>query len=167
MTAGVYALMIAANPNLTPSKLDNILFTTAVDLGTAGWDQYYGWGRVDAFAAVTKARQTGASDTQAPAVAITSPVSGTVQGLVPIDVAATDNVGVTRVELWVNGVMYASDSTSPFGFTWDTTTFANGGLHVAGRCLRRGRQPCQLFVDNVDWSRTAPAPSWVSSPALR
>ena len=126
ITAGVYALMISANPSLSPSMLDNALFTTAVDLGTSGWDQFYGWGRIDAFAAVTKARQTGVSDTQAPTVAITSPVSGTVQGLVPVDVAATDNVGVTRVELWVNGVMYASDATTPFGFTWDTTTYANG-----------------------------------------
>jgi len=48
ITAGVYALMIAANPSLTPSMLDDALFTTAADLGTTGWDQYYGWGRVDA-----------------------------------------------------------------------------------------------------------------------
>ena len=59
-------------------------------------------------------------------MAITSPVSGTVQGLVPVDVAATDNIGVTRVEMWVNGVLYASDATTPYAFTWDTTTFANG-----------------------------------------
>ncbi len=126
ITAGVYALMISANPSLSPSMLDDALFSTAVDVGTTGWDQYYGWGRIDAFAAVNKARQTGVSDTQAPSVAITSPVSGTVQGLVPVDVAAKDNVGVTRVELRVNGVLNASDSTVPYAFTWDTTTYANG-----------------------------------------
>jgi len=26
--------------------------TTAVDLGTAGWDNQYGWGRIDAWAAL-------------------------------------------------------------------------------------------------------------------
>ena len=130
ITAGVYALMVSANPSLTPSMLDNALFTTTVDKGVSGWDQYYGWGRIDAFAAVTKARATVVGDTRAPTVAITSPVSGTVQGLVAVDVTATDNIGVTRVELWVNGALYAGDVTSPFGFTWDTTTLANGAYSL-------------------------------------
>ena len=132
VAAGVYALLISANPNLTPSVLDDVLFSTARNMGTAGWDQYYGWGCIDAFAAVTKAKQLAASDTQVPATAIASPASGTVQGLVPVDVAATDNIAVTRVELWVNGALYAGDTSAPFGFTWDTTTFDNGtyALHA-------------------------------------
>ena len=127
LTAGVYALMLAANPKLAPATLDNILFSTAADLGAPGYDIYYGWGRVNAAAAVATAQQTTVGDTTAPTVSIGSPsAGGTVSGLVPVDVTATDNVGVTRVELWVNGALYASDIASPYGFSWDTTTLQDG-----------------------------------------
>jgi len=33
---------------------------------------------------------------------------------------------VTKVELRVNGATVATDTTSPFGFSWDSTTVANG-----------------------------------------
>lgn len=126
ITAGVYALMISANPNSTPANLDSALFNTALDKGTAGWDTYFGWGRVDAYAAVSKVKGSTPTDTQAPSVAITSPVSGAVQGLVPVNVSASDNVGVTRVELWVNGALYATDPSSPYAFSWDTGSLVSG-----------------------------------------
>jgi hypothetical protein len=37
------------NPSLTDSQIKSILYSTAKDLGSAGWDKYYGWGRVDAY----------------------------------------------------------------------------------------------------------------------
>lgn len=127
LTAGVYALMLAANPKLAPSTLDSILFKTAVDHGTSDYDIQYGWGRVDAAAAVSQARQTTVVDTTAPSVSIGSPTAGSkVGGLVPVSVSGTDNVGVTRVELWVNGALYASDIASPYAFSWDAATVADG-----------------------------------------
>ncbi|MGH6628798.1 MAG: S8 family serine peptidase, partial [Burkholderiales bacterium] len=110
VTAGVYALMISANSSLQPAKLDNILFTTALDLGTAGYDQEFGYGRVRADAAVASARGTTSSDFQAPTVTIDSPTGGTVSGLVPVDVTATDNVAVARVDLFANGSIVANDT---------------------------------------------------------
>lgn len=65
LTAGIYTLMIAVNPALTSDELDNILFTTALDLGAAGRDDRYGFGRVDANAAVLQAIN-GPIDTTAP-----------------------------------------------------------------------------------------------------
>jgi hypothetical protein len=127
VTAGVYALMIAANSTLTSAALDNILYTTATDRGTAGYDREYGNGRVDAYAAVAKARSTVATDTQAPSVAVSNPSGGSkVSGLVAVDVAAADNVGVTKVDLYVNGALFVSDTVTPFGFSWDTTSVADG-----------------------------------------
>jgi subtilisin family serine protease len=73
ITAGVYALLMAANKTLTPATLDSILFSTAKDLGPAGWDQSFGNGRVDAAAAVALAKSTVATDTQAPTVTISAP----------------------------------------------------------------------------------------------
>ncbi len=50
--AGVLMLIFSANPNLTPDQAQGILFSSAKDLGLSGWDKFYGWGRIDAGAAV-------------------------------------------------------------------------------------------------------------------
>ena len=127
VTAGVVALMMAANSSLSPATLEQILESTAQDLGAAGWDTSYGYGRVNAAAAVQTAMQTQNIDSQAPSVSITSPASSnTVAGVTAVNISASDNVGVTRVVLFANGQQVAEDATSPFGFSWDTTTQADG-----------------------------------------
>lgn len=50
--SAVIALIKAAHPTYTPIQVQNALFTTAKDLGRFGKDTSYGWGRVDAAAAV-------------------------------------------------------------------------------------------------------------------
>jgi hypothetical protein len=50
--AAIAALVIERNPTLSSDQYRSILFNTAVDLGPPGFDQTYGGGRVDAFAAV-------------------------------------------------------------------------------------------------------------------
>jgi hypothetical protein len=63
-------------------------------------------------------------------VAITTPLDGaTVSATAVVSVTATDDVGVARVDLYVDGVFFDSDSASPYSFAWDTTAFANGA-HV-------------------------------------
>lgn len=129
--AGVAAVMMSVNPSLGPNQIESLLFSTAVDLGAAGRDIYFGYGRVDAEAAVSAARAATAVDSQRPSVAIASPAGGTtVSGLVPIDVSASDNVGVTRVELRVNGALVSSDVAAPYQFSWDSTGAANGGVSL-------------------------------------
>ncbi len=54
--SAVAALVFSAGGGaLTSADVRSILETSAQDLGTIGWDEYYGWGVVDAFAAVNKA----------------------------------------------------------------------------------------------------------------
>lgn len=51
MVTGIVSLMLSKNPNLTYSSIYSILKASAIDtLGNrnAGWNQYYGWGRIDA-----------------------------------------------------------------------------------------------------------------------
>ncbi len=77
---------------------------TAVDLGDPGWDPAYGYGRLDALAAVQLAAGVETSDNVAPEVTIVSPDgSETVSETVAIVVEATDAFGVARVDLLVDG----------------------------------------------------------------
>lgn len=55
IAAGVAALVWSINPNLSADEVEDILYTTADDLGDAGWDQYFGWGLVNASAAAKAA----------------------------------------------------------------------------------------------------------------
>lgn len=50
--AGVAALLLAVNSSLTPYDVKNVLITTAEDLGSPGRDNTFGWGLVNASAAV-------------------------------------------------------------------------------------------------------------------
>ena len=128
LTAGVAALMMAAKPSLGSAEIEKLMFSTAVDIGAAGRDNYYGHGRVNAAAAVQAALNTTvAVDTQAPAVSISNPIAyASVTGVVPVNVSATDNVGVARVELKANGSTVSVDSAAPFAFSWNSASVPNG-----------------------------------------
>ena len=52
--AGVAALLLSKYPNLTPKEVAETLYNQAEDLGEKGWDQYYGWGVVNAYSAVSQ-----------------------------------------------------------------------------------------------------------------
>jgi serine protease AprX len=52
---GVVALILQANPNLSPSEVKQNLLNTAEDKGETGWDVDYGWGEVEAYKAVASA----------------------------------------------------------------------------------------------------------------
>ena len=61
-------------------------------------------------------------DTQAPTVSATE--TGT-SGTITFNATATDNVGVAKVEFYVDGVLKGTDTTSPYSMTLDSTTLTN------------------------------------------
>lgn len=65
----------------------------------------------------------GGGDTAAP-TASASESGGS--GVITLNATASDNVGVTRVEFYVDGALEATDSGSPYSATLDSTTLANG-----------------------------------------
>jgi hypothetical protein len=118
--------MMSAAPSLSNLQIEKILFQTAVDLGDMGWDQYYGWGRVDAGKAVLTAYSASPIVIPTPvSVSIVSPQEGaTVSGLVSVDTKVDGTV--SRVDLMVNRTVVASDTASPYSFVWDSTGALNG-----------------------------------------
>ena len=57
---GVVALAFAANPNLTAKELKSILFSAADDIGAQGFDNLYGYGKINALSAVNLAKSKAA-----------------------------------------------------------------------------------------------------------
>jgi hypothetical protein len=69
-------------------------------------------------------------DTVAPVVSITSPADGQrISRTVSVMVSASDNVGVTRVELYVDGTLRATSTTAPFTTRWNARR-ASAGAHT-------------------------------------
>lgn len=72
LVAGIAALMLSANPNLTVQQVRSILQQSAHKIGSAsdydssGHSTIYGYGRVDAYAAVQSAQQGGGTSSGQP-----------------------------------------------------------------------------------------------------
>ena len=69
----------------------------------------------------------GGGDTTAPSVNITAPAnSATVEGTISVTASASDNVGVTKVEFYLNNTKVGEDTSAPYEYSWNTTASANG-----------------------------------------
>lgn len=70
---------------------------------------------------------TASPDTVPPTVSITAPGAGaTVSGIVAVTADATDNVGVARVEFYLDNVLQATDTGAPWSWNWNTAGVSNG-----------------------------------------
>lgn len=118
IVSGVLALMYSANPNLTADQAKSILFTTAKDLGTTGWDQQYGYGLVNAARAVALAKSTtggNVADTTPPSTPTQLAVSAVTSNSVSLSWSpSVDNVLVTQYRVRRNGLVVATTSGTNF-----------------------------------------------------
>ena len=79
-----------------------------------------------------------AADTTAPTVSTVQAPAGTVNRIVTLTVTATDNVGVTDVRFFVDGVLLGNDATAPYSIDWDTSGETAQRRRDRGAHARRG-----------------------------
>lgn len=156
-TAGVYALMIAANPLLTSSQLDSFLFSSADDLGTSGKDTYFGHGRLDAAGAVALADQS--ADKTPPTVTLTAPVDGaTVGGTVSLAATASDNTQMGGVQFRVDGTSVGTEDTSyPYAYSWNSRLVSDGSYTLTALARDVVNNTAISSAVSVTVDNTAPA----------
>lgn len=127
IVAGIAGLMLAANPNLSGAQCYELLRKSGDDLGTAGWDSKYGWGRVNANKAVLAAMGTTGQDTIAPTVSFASPGNGaTIAGTATISINADDNNHVDQVKFYVGSQLIGTKFSAPYSWNWDSNTVSDG-----------------------------------------
>ncbi|PTL81261.1 Ig-like domain-containing protein [Vitiosangium sp. GDMCC 1.1324] len=68
------------------------------------------------------------NDLTAPSTSITSPTAGSIlRGTVLIEAAASDDRGtVSKVDFYLGATLLGSDTSAPFSFSWNTSTWPNG-----------------------------------------
>ncbi|GAG13450.1 unnamed protein product, partial [marine sediment metagenome] len=126
IAAGVAALILDKNPGWTPAQVKTALESTATDKGDAGWDTIYGYGLIDALAAL--------GDITPPTVTSTSPVAD-----------ATGVAVGTTVSVTFSEAMDASTITTG-SFTLDS---------VAGSVSYDSGTYTATFTPNENLSRNA------------
>lgn len=106
-------------------------------------------------------------DTVNPTVSITSPASGSsvTQGsAVTISANASDNVGVTKVEFYVDGVLLNSDTTSPYSYSWSTGSVQTGSHSITARAYDAANNTTTSTA--VTLNVTAPTVSDTTAPTV-
>ncbi len=127
IVAGVVGLVISNNPSMTSQQVYDAIKNSAVDKGTVGRDNYYGWGLVDAYGAVLQNSSPPPIDSTPPTVTITSPQNGaTVTGSFTVTISSSDNVAVSKVEFYIDGVLYGQTTTAPYNFAHDANQMIEG-----------------------------------------
>ena len=121
--AGALALYLQTNPTASPATATQALVANS----TLGKVTSAGSGSPNRLLDSLFGTSPPADGTP-PTTSITSPVSGaTVSGTVTVAASAGDDVGVSRVEFYVDGGLIGTDTSSPYAASWNTTTATNGG----------------------------------------
>lgn len=150
LTAGVAALALSRNPALSNAQLAALLTANTDDLGAPGYDIYFGSGRLNAAKVVAAA--VPAADTTSPVTAVTNPKDGSSVGPpkpVTVSVSSSDNVGVTKAELYINGQLVASSASGNFNFSWNTSKLAPGTYQLQSKAYDAARNSSSSTVVSV------------------
>ncbi len=130
--AGLAALILSVDSTLSATEVETIIKNTADDLGSVGWDQYFGYGRINAYNAL---------------LALTSP-SNTISGTITYSGTKT---GTINVEAYTRPV--------PRGSTASSTTITDFGPYSLSG-LTDGTYFVFSYIDSDGDGRMGPREAW-------
>ncbi|QDP01015.1 S8 family serine peptidase [Thalassotalea sp. PS06] len=165
-TAAVLALLKEKNPKLSNAELESLLEANAdTSMFSGEFSNKFGHGRVDAYAAVFEGVYVPEpeQDTSAPTVYITTPVHNqNVSDSINVSVNAVDNVGVTAVELYFRGNLFATDNNAPYEFNIDASKLADGAKTLYARAIDAAGnvgESDEIIVNLVSTPEPEPVPT--------
>jgi len=170
--AGLAALVKSVAPSLSGVEVAQIITSTARDLGTAGWDEYYGYGHIDAQAALAAAGSTPPPEpttttteapttttTEAPTTTTTTEAPTTTTTLAPTTTTTTEAPTTTTT-------VPAGDVTAPvvsFVYPVDGSTIAPSRMIVrADATDENGVTLVKFYVDDKLLGTDSSAPYTVN-----
>jgi subtilisin family serine protease len=144
IVSGLAALIFSVNPNFTNAQVVDLIRNNTDDKGSVGFDDYYGYGRVNVYRSLLIALSTtpATTTTTTPPPTTTPPSDTTppvVEGIsmqydgkwLTVNVSASDaQSGVAKVELYANGKLQATDSSKPYTFKLNTKPWAKGSYQI-------------------------------------
>jgi len=114
----------------------------------------------------------GSPDTTPPSTSITAPVeAATVSNTVTVSMTASDDVGVTSVELLRDGTVIRTLTSPPYQTSWDTTAETNGAHQLRSRAFDAAGHSTLSAARNVTVNNTTTGPGeivlWASRASVR
>ena len=156
---GIAGLLYSKYPSLSIADATSMILAGVDSISP---DQPIGSGRINVYKTV--------HDGIAPAVSITNPSDGaTISGSVNITANAADNIGVTKVEFYLDGNLASTDTSSPYSYTLATSALANGSHTITAKAyddaLNIGTATINVTIGNIP-TVTTHTP-WLNSTAAQ
>ena len=129
--SGVAALVWSANPTATNTQVRDAMTSTAIDLGTAGRDNSYGYGLVQALAAVNAITGGGNPPPAAPPSNFTASNGGTVKGKLSVPMSWSG--GAATVDIY-RGTSKIKSAIANTGATTDSVRVRGSGTLTYKAC---------------------------------
>jgi len=161
IVAGLCALIWSRNPDLTPAEVESILRSTCKDLGAAGVDSTFGYGRVDAAAALAATPGVGVDTT--PPSAPTSLAAAAGDGLVELTWNPSPENDVAGYSVYRSGDGSNYTLVTPLlvsGTGWLDDSVVNGltySYFVTATDLSGNQSPASVVV----WATPVEPPPYV------
>jgi hypothetical protein len=149
LSAGAHTFKLIGNaPNVVVDRLIMTQDTTCVPTGTGD-------------------NCANPPDTTPPVVSITSPANNaTVSTVTSVSATATDDVAVSKVEFYVDGVLKSTDSTgpSPFTYSFDPSGFSIGAHTLTAKAYDAANNSTTSSVVNITTTDTVAPTVSITSP---
>lgn len=169
IVAGLAGLIWAITPELTNAQVVALIEQNADDLGDKGWDIYFGHGKINVYNTLIAA--SGEIPDPPPSTDVTDPIieqispehGSSVNGIITLEVEASDDVEVAYVEFIATTTLLGTVEIPPYIIDWDTTTIDDTNVGIIAKAYDTSGNMGQteggwvLCIDN-----TPPVASFVS-----